>query len=130
MSDQNDPHLFNGRCPRDEAGPMFHQLPHQWNKGYKRWKDPSDKWPDSETPKPRTCNYCGGAHPEDVLILIKDHGWRVEPTTKNYKFYLNPGNGEGPVPPVKGYIQHWTAEELELLNAQLQKQYEERKKQG
>lgn len=80
---------------------------------------------------PRTCNYCGGIHPDDAITLLS-LGWESEGTDKSYKKYLHPPGffvryqqmldglrdrlrGDGappapawdPTPPVKVYIQHW-----------------------
>lgn len=51
-------------------------------------------------PAPRTCSFCGGVNPEDAIVLMRDHGWEVEATGKNYKRYLNP-------PGCKGYHAVW-----------------------
>src|SRR5260370_16205930 len=53
-------------------------------------------WPDSFKP-PRTCSFCGGANPEDVIQLMMA-GWEVETTGKVYKRYLHP----------PGYSSHMT----------------------
>ena len=37
----------------------------------------------------RTCSFCGGAHPEDVIRLL-EAGWEDERTDKPYKGYLHP----------------------------------------
>lgn len=91
--------------------------------------------------QPRTCSYCGGGHPDDLLALIRA-GWEVEPTDKGYKRYLNPpGYREhmkqvlshvravgsdypqaqypSPVPPVKLFVQHFSAEQIAQFNAAL-----------
>lgn len=39
----------------------------------------------------RTCNHCGGIHPEDAIRLIAE-GCKVEGTTKGYKRYLHVPN--------------------------------------
>lgn len=90
---------------------------------------------------PRTCSYCGGIHPEDALRLLGDD-WEVDGTTKGYKKYLNPpGTNQkhaalirslqdknkepfqcvpsvwSPTPPVKVYVQHFTAEHIDQWNA-------------
>ena len=38
----------------------------------------------------RTCSYCGGMNPEDLIALLDDEGSEVdvEGTTKGYKFYV------------------------------------------
>lgn len=41
-------------------------------------------------PAPRTCSFCGGVHPEDAIVLVRDHGWEVAATGKPYKRYLEP----------------------------------------
>lgn len=89
--------------------------------------------------QPRTCSYCGGAHPDDILRLIYE-GWEVEETTKAYKRYIEPPRVgtqtlEGPycaihesdpirvairnwhaVPPVKLYVQHFSDAQIEEFN--------------
>ncbi len=41
----------------------------------------------------RCCSYCGSAHPDDVLALIRSSGWGVIGfTSKGYKWYLNRQN--------------------------------------
>jgi hypothetical protein len=121
---------------------MAVQLEHvaKWERD--RWNrhGDSDRWPDGY-PYPRTCSYCGGAHPDDVVALVKA-GWEVESTTKYYKRYLHPpgwrehlrrtlaviraGLLEGeshqsspisPVPPVKVYVMHFSQEQIDAFNA-------------
>ncbi len=91
---------------------------------------------------PRTCSYCGGIHPDDAILLVKE-GWEVETTGKSYKRYLGPPgthqrhvsvmnnlrNGDGtlqsvpsvwsPTPPVKMYVYHFSQEQIERFNAAL-----------
>ncbi|RBB38870.1 hypothetical protein DPV79_15940 [Burkholderia reimsis] len=88
-----------------------------------RWNRPDDQWPEAASPKPRTCSYCGGVHPDDVIPLLIA-GWHVEPTTKNYKFYVNDPDGHSAVPPVKVYLQHWTQEQVQRADAILKARYE------
>lgn len=102
------------------------RLPMLYESGGTCWE-----WPWS----PRTCNYCGGAHPDDVLRLMRE-GWEVEGTTKVYKRYLNPPGiaaryaeyyagkpvtpgGWSPVPPVKIYVEHFTPAQVNEFNALL-----------
>jgi len=127
-------------CPRGQPSPPFHEATARWS--VSRWGPHyGAKWPDSFF-RPRTCSYCGGVHPHDAIALIVD-GWEVEPTTKGYKRYLHPpgteantrafieriGRGEldepkphaaplhiDPIPPVKLYVQHFSADEIEALN--------------
>lgn len=90
---------------------------------------------------PRTCSYCGSIHPEDALKLM-EQGWEVESSTgKSYKRYLHPpGYGRylmrvfgvpdvteprdyrEPTPPVKLYVMHLTAEQIDKFNKLLAKQ--------
>lgn len=103
----------------------------------------SQVWP-GPGPAPRTCSFCGGAHPADVTALILEHGWEVEPTTKWYKRYIQPpgyashidrllghmrehfadreGWPEGPrvpLPPVKVYVPHFDEDQRLAFNAAL-----------
>jgi hypothetical protein len=88
--------------------------------------------------QPRTCSFCGGAHPEDVIALLRA-GWTVDGTDKAYKRYLDPPGYRAsveawlqarqlglpdpaiervpaPVPPVKVYVQHFTADQIERFD--------------
>ncbi len=61
---------------------------------------------------PRTCSFCGSAHPGDVRQLLAE-GWTVEHTGKGYKAYLRPPRDLfSPVPPVKIYSWHVSREDL------------------
>jgi hypothetical protein len=104
-------------------------------RGGTRWLHP---W------QPRTCSFCGGAHPEDALRLLEE-GWESEGTGKSYKRYLNPpGYGDhvarcvaavrggqptapleaghwSPTPPVKVYLQHWNQEQCARANALIER---------
>lgn len=96
------------------------------------------KWPSGE-PKPRTCSYCGGVHPDDAILLLA-RGWDVEATDKSYKRYLHPPGyraamdrmreqftfeipavefPESPVPPVKVYTYHFEQAQIDAFNHQL-----------
>ncbi|MFG7180722.1 hypothetical protein ACGYQ5_14435 [Burkholderia pseudomallei] len=71
---------------------------------------PSDFWPPA-APKPRTCSYCHGAHPDDVIPLLVA-GWHLQTTDKPYKFYLRPPSGHDPVPSVEVYLAHWSQQQV------------------
>lgn len=96
--------------------------------------------------QPRTCSYCGCIYPDDLMKLLKLK-WELEPSTKNYKVYvqspgyyewtkylLNQTRNEGfenidwtkknpdPIPPVKIYTWHYNKEQLEILNGVLTSQ--------
>lgn len=114
-----------------------------------RWDGRSDSeyWPIGFD-KPRTCSYCGGAHPEDAIKLM-EQGWEVEATTKSYKRYMQPPGFAGwfaqmleqidpkqpmskqlegygvksPVPPVKLYIEHFTDEQIDRFNQLIRTRY-------
>lgn len=117
-----------------------------WIDGSDRWgKRESDKWPEAFQ-KPRSCAYCGSVHPDDLIVLL-EQGWELENSTKAYKTYWNPpgyaermrlvlsdihGAIEGrigdpahvsPVPPVKGYSNHFTDEHAAKINAILAIRY-------
>jgi len=101
----------------------------------------SDRWPEG-FPKPRTCSFCGGVHPEDLIELIK-MGWEFEPSSKGYKSYWHPPGMAGyftalvkdfvdafivdrmtpaavdPVPPVKLYSDHLTPDLIATINSLL-----------
>jgi len=97
--------------------------PDEWKTN--RWVSTGDavKWPVGFE-HPRTCSYCGGAHPEDILALMK-LGWEVQPTEKNYKRYLHPpgyaarlrDDTNSPVPPLKFYTWHLTLAQIDRYNA-------------
>lgn len=96
-------------------------------------------WPEGE-PRPRTCSYCGGVHPDDAIALIM-RGWEVETTGKSYKRYLHPPGyvdairqfrdeqnefkqprwtgPRSPVPPVKVYTYHFDQRQVDAFNAAL-----------
>lgn len=119
-----------------------------WRDGPERWgRHSADKWPEG-FPKPRTCDYCGGVNPEDLLKLV-ELGWEMEPSTKFYKSYWHPpghldhfnavmadlpGYMEGrrdvtrkhedPVPPVKLYSDHLSIEMADRINDVLRKNRE------
>jgi len=134
-------------CPRriSDWGPWEHveNLDH-WEVDCWGLRD-SDRWPDSFL-KPRTCSFCGGAHPRDVIALLNS-GWEVEGTTKGYKRYLHPPGYTAymeqwlayhrsqyaddkplpkptvkfvdPIPPVKVYVYHFSEAEINEFNALL-----------
>lgn len=92
----------NHRCPRRDEGPYLSDP-----NGTDTWR--TDTWVGSfhvvttiDGPQgdpvekcfpwkraPRTCSFCGSLHPDDVIELLED-GWELDPTTKRYKYYLNP----------------------------------------
>lgn len=57
---------------------------------------------DDENPNPdrwdisdgfRKCSFCGSIHPEDLILLIKEHGFGIiESTDKRYKWYIHINN--------------------------------------
>lgn len=137
-----DPGPGNLTCPRRmfEMGPWSRQenldhwstsrwgshYPHQWPEGFVR---------------PRSCSFCGGAHPDDAIGLMAA-GWEVERTGKSYKRYIQPpGFGDYqkalvasirdqgldtfeygfvlPTPPVKIYISHFDQDQIDRFNAAL-----------
>lgn len=96
---------------------------------------------------PRTCSYCGGAHPDDLIAMVQ-RGWESHGTSKGYKKYIEPAGmyayqvamaramrvpnptapppvcssvpyPGSPVPPVKLYIQHFSDEQIRRFNAAL-----------
>ncbi|WP_141715339.1 hypothetical protein [Burkholderia ubonensis] len=101
----SEPQRFN--CPRrliTLRNPVDEWEANRWDGGE------HVVWPDS-SPKPRTCTYCGGVHPDDVIPLLIA-GWQLDRTTKAYKFYLNAPQHRSAVPPVKIYLMHWTQEQV------------------
>jgi hypothetical protein len=93
---------------------------------------------------PLICSFCSCARPDDVFRLLLEEDWEIETTSKSYKFYLHPpgyhvymrnliGNVKNvinrldsfksPVPPVKGYVWHFSEEEIKELNKLLNKNY-------
>ncbi|WP_448167722.1 hypothetical protein [Burkholderia ambifaria] len=87
-----------------------------------RWSRPDDQWPGTVA-KPRTCSYCGGVNPDDLIPLLVA-GWHVEPTDKGYKFYVNSPTHLSAVPPVKVYLQHWTQEQVQRADDVLRARYD------
>jgi len=121
-----------------------------------RWKKKEDRW--NLDWIPRTCNWCGGIHPEDSIRLVKEYGFEVEKTDKNYKIYLEPPgyriafnarinnlrkfkNGEikeediegrtpsvwSPTPPAKVYLQHFSQDDVDAINAVLKDRENEKR---
>lgn len=83
-----------------------------------RW----NTWNESELgPMPRACSYCGGVNMDDAIVLIQLHGWKIEFTTKRYKFYLNHKHHSG-VPPVKVYVDHMSPKHIREFNDCITKQ--------
>lgn len=106
-----------------------------WSSGGTKWEWP---W------QPRTCSYCGGAHPEDLIRLLIE-GWESHGTDKGYKWYMEPPGyfkafalrmrayrkdaGKTPpnamprvwgaVPPVKLYTMHFDTVQLQRANDEL-----------
>lgn len=72
-------------------------------------------WTGDEALMPRSCSFCGCAHPDDVMKLL-DAGWKVEVCDSRVKCYINPPDGRGPVPPVKIKTYHCTSEQVKRLN--------------
>ncbi len=76
-----------------------------------RYELKSDYWRGG-TANIRTCSYCGGLHPMDVIKIIKEEGFGViGQTDKNYKWYINSKNGH-----LKYYRHHDTQEFIESYN--------------
>ena len=127
-------------CPRRAEGPFNFPSSDAWV--LNRWID------HPRLKSVRTCSYCGGTHPEDVLQLFRE-GWEHGATTKGYKGYVElPGteayqqaflayiqdggleSGKPTpeplvdksmlmtgMPPIKFYIQHFSKEQIDELNA-------------
>lgn len=107
------PPQFN--CPRRLIG--LARPYDEWRNGRERWNEDSN-WP-SALSKPRTCSYCGGAHPDDVIPLLVA-GWHLETTDKPYKFYVRPSSSSEsaePTPCVKVYLMHWSQEQVMRADA-------------
>lgn len=103
----SEPPLFN--CPRRLIALA---RPHDvWKNGSERWgTSDTDHWPE-KVPKPRTCSYCGGIHPDDAIPLLVA-GWHIEHADKPYKLYLLAPVGEPAQPPCETYLRHWTQEQV------------------
>lgn len=70
--------ILRQRCPRRDES-VFGLTP----------GDNIDGWEEREKGL-LFCSFCGSLHPDSVIKLLKDYGLRIiEPSTKNYKFYLN-----------------------------------------
>lgn len=66
--------------------------------------------------QPRTCSFCGGIHPDDATALMRA-GWHLGVTDKSYKRYMDPPDGAPLTPPVKLYVQHFSAQQIDAFNA-------------
>ena len=79
-------------CPRRAGIPPNPAFPDHDKWETDRWNSPhyEAKWPEELGEHPRTCSFCGCVHPEDAIDLIKNRGWEIEPSTKCYKWYINP----------------------------------------
>lgn len=86
-------------CPRRPAGNMFN-LPE------------TDKW-EIRHDGFYHCSFCGSLHPDEVLKLIKEHGFGIiEHSDKQYKWYLDiPKNDH-----LKYYRHHDTTEFIDGYN--------------
>lgn len=73
--------------------------------------DDGDTWKEDDT-----CSYCGGTNPDKIIKLMKESGYCLSPTDKDYKYYVNaPMEGNG-YSSVKLYIQHCSQEQLDQIN--------------
>lgn len=124
-----------------DAVKLRHQVEDAGRKNVVHRGPDNDLWRDPSAP-PRTCSYCGGCLPEDVLRLLQA-GWELESTDKSYKRYLQPPGyhahmnayfdtlkdafvrpGEmavmpefwHPTPPVKVYVAHFSNEQIDRAN--------------
>ena len=63
------------------------------------------------------CSYCGSAHPEDVLTIMRERGFgAIEFTSKGYKWYINrPEVPNASFGAIKYYRWHDTPEFLEAF---------------
>lgn len=73
-------------------------------------------WP-GPGPQPRTCSYDGGIHPDDAIALLQSGEWRVVPTSKSYKMYMERNDGKLFIPPVKVYVNHFDDDQIKRFNA-------------
>lgn len=74
--------------------PDHHNIPTVFTCSVDLEKNPNpDRWDVSDGI--RRCSYCGSIHPDDLISLIKEHGFGIiEPSTKSYKWYINVPNIE------------------------------------
>lgn len=133
-------HYAAQTCPRRNEGsnPGF-TLQDWWRTGDEKWGVAHNKdavFPDAYE-APRTCSYCGSAHPEDVLKLLNAKWDHEKATGKEYKGYLYPPGyiaqilkprGEKPdvrgtSPMVKFYTMHFDSSQLAELNAFLRSEW-------
>jgi len=127
-------------CPRrmNEMGPWaYEENLDRWRRD--RWKTSQEeadrersefkaKYPGSDMgntywewgTQPRTCSFCGSVHPDDLVQLLR-HGWRLEPSDKGYKFYVEPEvhRPSGLIPPAKFYRMHASPEQIEEIHRAL-----------
>lgn len=140
-------------CPDREGSPFSFPLPDYWQLG--RWAGTQEEaaaevaefmqnnpnggmgnvlwlYPGNQ---PKTCSYCGGGYPDDLIELVKV-GWEVGSTGKTYKRYLQPPGYHAymkdllehkstkpqypsPIPPVKLYLWHFSEEQIRFFNLAL-----------
>lgn len=103
-------------------------------------------WPRG-APKPRVCSFCGSAHPDDAIALVK-LGWEVHAPNDPRKRFLHPSGHRqyverlwhdvmaeadgspmekapevrSPVPPVRIYTQHFSSGQIVAFNEALARQ--------
>jgi hypothetical protein len=71
----------------------------------------------------RTCSYCGSLHPDDMLVLMNEHGLgAIEPSTKQYKWYIARPYAavNASLGPIKYYRMHDTPELISKLKELLE----------
>jgi len=105
------------RCPIRLSGDAREDI---WVDAVGRW--PLHHWPFAPL---RVCSHCGGFHPEDVVRLMRDHGYHGIPGGPEGKLFLvPPGMVEHEIarqagavlpasikgPPAKTYLQHFDPE--------------------
>ena len=88
--------------------PRLWFLPSNWHQGGTYWAHAPELMP-------RSCSFCGCAHPDDVQKLL-DAGWQVHVCDNRAKCYIQPPDGYGPVPPVKIKTYHCTPDFVAELN--------------
>ena len=102
-------HGYHPRFEKKEN--LDHWVPNSWTE--------RDTW--DWIWQPRKCSFCGGTHPDDAIRLLSE-GWRINPTDKSNKDYLEPplfphSPFADPIPPAVVRVWHFQdSGQLDIYN--------------